>query len=541
MTTTSSSPVLEPVPAPTAGRAFAWRDPSAWTWVLAWLALPIVVFAATWMRPAIGWPLAAAWGACAWLVRRQPVRGAAVEAALGIAVAAVLLAVFGFVGGVYNPDWMKHWAMLRVIGESDWPAHHAFADGDLDVRFYLGAYIAPALLRHAGVPLVVATALGFGAGFALLVGGFMRADPESPPGRRVAGALLALLVCGGDAIADAVARLATDRPLLLGERHVGWWYAQYGEHSLQFPSIFTGLAWAPHQTIGTGLVALVWATLPPRGGLRVPLLAYGALSLWSPFGMVGVLPLVLHGLWTQRREAVRDPLTVFTAALAAGTVLIVASFLVSDPLKMGLTPATIVEHLGKWPVALPFLVVSLGPSALILRERLWRDPVLLTCLVTLCLIPGLEAPTPDPALRASVGPLVVLYAAAGREAARRFAGGDWRVPLLALALCVPTIVTEVRLLVTHGRAYALLPPNDPVGDWYLRKFTASEGMTIEQALDETSWEFRQYYFTRKPPAILREPAHRQAATASAPGPAGSAARAAPAASAASTGAMFAPG
>lgn len=476
-----------------------------WFWAISLLLAPALIFLLSWVRPAIGVPVAAAMVFALSRFKPSPADHRVVMTLAAAGFACVVLYVVGFGVGRYCWDWFKHWALLNTIAGSPWPTEATLQDQALSLRFYIAAYLIPGLI-HKVLPFVSvksATAIAFGIGYAAVFLTLARATPGRSAPILIATACVAMTLTGADFLAGNLLRaLGTSRVDVLFGLHYEWWFAHASAHLVQFPSMIAALLWVPHQSVATIIVALIWSSATSVPGLRAALLAYGALSLWSPFGMLGMLPLVATVLWINRRQAF-DLISSLYAAAALAFSILVASYVAHDAPPVGLSMAAVVRNLAAYPDYLPFLIVELTPFVLLLRRRILREPVLAASVVTLALLPILEGRPGDLVMRASIGPLAVLSLAAAQALLDDLRAGRWRFAVIALLLSTPTVASEVAYHVQQGSAYRRLAPDDTMDEPWVKVFATGEQIGLQEFFDTCGWRYVPQYFSSTPARVLR--------------------------------------
>lgn len=488
----------------------SWRNAQeldgAFTLALLYVALPCLIFLLGFIRPAWGWPLATAlafalWQAAAPLRWQPNLRSYAGPALL----AALLVAVVGIHSGHAAYDWIKHWALINEIAKNDWPVQVELHGEQKYLRFYLAAYLVPALLHKAtGLAIPLATAawyfLGFTLLFRLLAGGVAR----RAAGYGLAAIVLVLMLCGADALAEHALRAVVDQgyPAWLGV-HYESWASQLLRVPLQFPSALTSLAWVPHQAIPVCVAAAMVAM--DHGQQRLPrlVLVYGLMALWSPYGMIGLLPLVLYRTLPAWREIVAMPVAAAVVAGAAFALLCIA-YLATEMPQAGMCASCVGQNAMEFTSYVPFLLVELLPFALILRGKLLRDPCSALACATLLAIPLLHGETLDFVARGAAGPLFVLALRSAQallaESTLRWQHG---LAAAALALCLPTTVSELVYHAGNGQGQRIADQRKPESGRWASKFSRSGDIRAAEFLDECGWYYESQYFIASKPTVLK--------------------------------------
>jgi hypothetical protein len=252
------------------------------------------------------------------------------------------------------------------------------------------------------------------------------------------------------------------------------------------------------------VTALMWASANSPAGVRAALLAYGVLALWSPFGMIGLLPLVVFVLWS-RRHTVLVGASLYQALAALAFALVVATYLAHEPPAIGMGGASIAGNLAGFAGYLPFLVVELAPFALLLRRTLWQEPALLVCLVTLTALPVFEGSVGDFVMRASMGPLAILSVRAATQLLVDLHSRRIRYAALALFLSVPTVASEVAYHLNGGATQRKVATDDTAYERWLTVFAEGERIGLTHFFDTCGWRYVAQYFSATPAWVLRGP------------------------------------
>jgi hypothetical protein len=311
---------------------------------IAYLALPVGVLLAGWLRPAwgglavltlfagvVGWTrrLGAAAGAS---VTGPPVPGATLGgAALAVIGISALSGAGGF--GVQTWDWQKHNAILRDLVAQPWPVVYATGRDDAALTYYV-AYHLPAALagKLAGWTAANVAVFAWTASGAVLAMLWLVVLSAAPVGRCLA---LFALFSGLDLVGAALWSSRWAGTGWLHDFHVEWWAGTW-----EYAGNLTLLAHAPNQALGAWLLTGLALDGLRRGRADHPHALGGALGLlWSPLATVGLAALAALDYatsWRARRgwrRLARDGSEI--SGLVVGLVL--ALYLASRA----------------WPVALP--------------------------------------------------------------------------------------------------------------------------------------------------------------------------------------------
>lgn len=479
---------------------------AAFTLALMYVALPCLIFLLGFVRPVLGLPLAALLAGAIWQAA-QPLgwRINWRDYLAPLLAAAALVAIVGIFTGHAAYDWIKHWALINEIADKPWPVQVELQGEPKYLRFYLAAYLVPALLHKlTGLPTAVVTAawylLGFTLLFRLLASNWLR----RPAWVAFAAIVLVLMIGGADALAEHSLRALDGRPLPVwfGVHYEGWVKRSFMV-SLQFASILTNMAWVPHQSIPVLMAAAM--ILNDRGARAVErlVLVYGLMALWSPYGMIGLLPLVLYRVLPHWRHALTPP--ALSAIVAGGAfALLSISYLATEMPQAGMCVSCFGENVTQYTIYLPFFLVELLPFVLILRRRIWQDPYCALAGATLLLIPMLHGDTLDFIARGSMGSLLVL---ALRSAQALLDAPLTRKQLalaaLAFALCLPTTASEVIYHASNGAGQKIVDASKSKRLSWASQFSRSGDIHAPEFFDECGWDYESQYFIVTKPWILK--------------------------------------
>jgi len=473
---------------------------------LLYLAIPALIFLASFITPPIGW------GVGCFIVISMIVIFATEnkvrhthKALLAAALLALLvLWIVGFPNGPYVCDWFKHWAILNELASHDWPLHLTLQDKEQYFRFYMGAYL-PAALIHKSFPSVTVVA-AFGAwlflGYVLV---FLSASVVTKTRKQAWAASALLLLMGGAGMFGAHFYRALNRlpdgPWL--GLHYDTWVANASNiPPLEFSSVISTLAWVPHQSIATYIVTCLLILRRSRGALEAAMLGFGLLALGSPYGMIGLFPLMLLLTWERRTDLMQAKTLLCTLAGASFALVVLANLSVGLPSVGPCFDCVVDRFNGRLSDFLPFWFVQLIPFVLILRVRLVRDTACLISVLTVVLISLMYGAVPDFVMRGTMGPLFVLYLRSVEVLAQWEKATPWQraLQILAVSLCLTTAVNEAIYQREAGAAYNAFASNDPLGAKWLGSFAMRDDYTAQQFFDESGWKYlKQYFSTEKPP------------------------------------------
>lgn len=459
------APALAAAPTRVAGSGLGspWRRSPSWLICVAaaYLTLPLLLFLSTWLS-AVLLPalllLLGTLGVGLWSLTGRPAALGRGSCALAALATVGVIAMSGLLGGLHSVkfDWFKHAAITNTLTESPWPTQ--LPDGVL--RYYSGFYLVPsgaarALDADPRLFLAIWFALGLLLGLILLAGAL--------PWRLAAPALLLFVLMSGW---DSIGCLVTGLDTCLSLQHLETWSG-----SVPVNSVLTGLLWRPGQFLPALILVPLILTLRPTDRslwLLAPLLV--ATVYWSPFVALGVIPLLLPGVFAVARvrqwrrlglDCLLPGLLVLPAALLLVLYLAAGSETVPVDMLWSYPQAKIRPWYLGWSAVVAIDVVPLVVLPALLRglTGVHRTALVFTCLVLLIVF-GIFS---DLTINATF-PFVVLFSwetsylltqlVAGRRT-RRTAGaggaagrrGSMRLTAVAGALiallAVPTAIQEV--------------------------------------------------------------------------------------------------
>lgn len=426
--------------------------------------------------------------------------------ALSMAFASGLLLLIGMPGGPYPWDWIKHWALINALADRPWPVEIPLRGEPLYLRFYVGAYLVPALLAKAtGLPVAGYTAAWLGLGFTLLFRSMLLVRPEWSVEKHTLLLAAILLLAGADAWVGAVLRAQWGLPFVgfYGIHHE-WWSMYATDLPLQYSSTLALLVWVPHQAVATGLAVMI--LLVDRGpfGLARATLATGLLAIWSPYGLIGLLPLVIARAFLQRCHLNAHNLRVLAVATLAATAfagLVAASLHQDLPNYKTCMECAPLRLLEPERFAL-FWLVELCVPVILLRNRLWKDPLCLLSFVVLLILPMAIGSVPDPVMRISMPLLFVLMVRSAENLVDARTPSARAVAMFALVIASPTTVGEATYHLGHGQVHRALRTDDPLSAPWYSAVATTERVGVEDfvALCGSHW-LPQYFATSRPPTF----------------------------------------
>jgi hypothetical protein len=476
-----------------------------------YLLLPIGLFAYGWLRPALALPMLAVilfclaamardlWPALhvGWVTLRASPRAAL--AALAWTLPALLLlaawlALSGAGGlGYQNDDYRASNALLKSLILGDWPLVFQLDGQPVRLVYYVAYYLPAAAVgklagwRAANAALWLWTALGAGLAFVW----FQHLSRVAPRGRAGRLFLLAALFCLAGGL-DYFAQTALQGVRPAWSAHTEFWAGYF-----QYSSNTTLLYWVPQQALAAWLMlSLVVDALYHAHDLRYLGLTLAAGLLWSPLGVVGLLPylLLLAGVYAApaRRHCLWRPAALCAHAAALGLAVVLGLYLAANRYTFpagwiwqgvagtGRLARYFVSfwwvEFGALTMALVvFLALGLrlAPAPgwrVALRQRFDLEArqvgLFALCLASLTLLPLFRLGfNNDLAMRASIPSLLVLWMFAAKvvDAGRGLAARSYPLPLrLAYLLLVVVLVagfmTGLGEVARSVQFYRLGPP-----------------------------------------------------------------------------------
>jgi hypothetical protein len=377
-------------------------------------ALPLLIFEATFLNPAIGLPAAALTVAALVLAYRGFDAAEAPELDLRILAICLLIATVGCVIGGQGrifyaaDDWIIRDAVLTDLVSNSWPPSYRLDNQSLILRAPLGMYLVPALIgKLAGVAAAHAALVIQNILVCTLIL-FELSRTQARPAARIILILLFLVFSGLDIVPWAIRRAINFKDTLEIPTHLEWWAGE-----IQYSSHVTQLFWAPqHAFAGWAFAAfyLRWR----QGSLGAPALSlvFGVVLFWSLLAALGALPFLLFACLVDlhRRKtslaAFLGPALLMLAMIPMGLYLLMDSGDVQRRLLI-LEPEF-------WAIYVAFLMIEVVPFYLILRTapsntHFIRRGELALIFVLLCLFPLYSVgASNDFTMRASIPALAIL-------------------------------------------------------------------------------------------------------------------------------------
>jgi hypothetical protein len=397
---------------------------------LAFLALPLLIFLATWLKPmyavaGIGLMLLATAAVAGRFRPEWPSRNLTVLVLVALAWAAM--------GGgshfVYaNPDWHVRDAVLGDLAFSAWPPSYGFRDGHHDllrsaIGFFLPVAAAAKLLGPQALPMLMFAWTGIGTLLFLLL---LPLPREGLPGL-LAGIAIIVAFSGMDVLGAFL--LHGHYPIF--PLRIEWW-GDFDFRALFSYSSLTGqLIWAPNHVLPMWIAtALVYRHWKHPDFLPLLCLVLPTLPLLTPFALPGLAPFLVLALADRARSgmaALKMPIPAVLAAILIGGLTIRLQLLDVGSIPLLQSAATVPPGASDGGSGGRSLVFIKNYLAFILMEFAILGCVLLTVLrhsrglliIAMCVLTLLPlvklGPSNDLLLRVAT-PSLVLMAILGQRA-----------------------------------------------------------------------------------------------------------------------------
>lgn len=395
--------------------------------VLLYLALPVAIWLVGWLEWWVGVPAVLALA----LALRDALRGSwrvsisrrDLTLAL-IALAWVLATPAGGVLAGEHGDWLSHRAMFLDLGRGEWPAYvtdHLWNEPPL-LRYYLGYYLAPALLGKwlGAAALNWAVPLWTWIGVALLTRLFTR---NFGTARGAAAAALALICFSG---MDTISYLLRYALFGLGELSSktffieGWEWAYPADRpdsyaKIDYQSHAMTFGHSPHHFLTGGLGALLLFQLRHSARFLAAIgVVFVACLFWSPLTTVGLLALAIALVVGNGIRPFLNWRNLLAAPLVAAPVVLYLASGKTDSASQWLP--SFYEHGYRFAADLGLAYCG---EFLLLAFFLWRmrpgiarDPFFVASLCVLVLAPwrfyGDVSGLSESLIRLPIGPLLLL-------------------------------------------------------------------------------------------------------------------------------------
>ena len=286
---------------------------------VAYLALPNVIFLASWIRPVIGIPAAlVVIGAVVWLAwsakLAEPRRVLPPKMFGGVLVLAFLWTLVAGVGGVFpqSNDYFKHNLLFHDLATLSWPVKYSLEGGQSFLCYAMGYYLVPTLGGQCFGESAVAplTFLWTFLGVALVF--YWAATLTVAPLKTVG----AIILCAATGVAWTFFK-NHGIPGLYPVDGLGGILMKDGLY-FDYSDSFTRFNYQPqHALVGwlgaAVLYEMLWNHKQPRGVMFV----WSLCLLWSPLTCLGLLLVPLAAMLRVRWQSYFEPIN-----LVGGVVLL---------------------------------------------------------------------------------------------------------------------------------------------------------------------------------------------------------------------------
>ena len=409
-------------------------------------------------------------------------------------VALCLLGVSGIGGyGFQDSDWWKHNGVLKDLIERPWPVVYDLEGRDVPLVYYVAFYLPAALVGKVGGWTLANHALFLWSYAGLLLAGVWFIVLS----RRVTAWSLLLFfafsgldVIGRLLVTPAIVTVMPRYAPLLRWDHIEQWAIGW-----QYSANVTLLFWVPNQALAGWISAglLIDAVESSRPGHR--LLPVALSSLWSPFVMLGLTPLLFADFLGERvawRRRLAQYLTLSNLCsfllLAVVGLFYGAKFYEASPLLTGKISHgfSLSAAQGSPNLLVTLLVIGLfcllefGLFSLLLfrNRRYWTRPergLMIAAILSLAALPFYRyGQANDLVMRASIPALFVLALGIARALASHSLSRPARILLvLLLILGAATPMIECARHI-HGMAIAGALVRVPAAEDVLSLWSLSE-------------------------------------------------------------------
>ncbi|MBB3947698.1 hypothetical protein GGQ73_003669 [Rhizobium skierniewicense] len=258
-----------------------------------YIALPVVVFFLGFLRPQYGFPCLIALSFVLFKILREVRPNLEPKKLKQVMIMATLAALLCILSGYSNwilpkGDWTKHYSLLNILATNPWPPTLEYQDQLGILRYSVAWYLIPSLVSKA-TGLSVDTAVHLWSLIGLTTFFYMLGK-MAPRWRYLAPSIF-ILFSGADIIGTWYSGWK------ISPVHIEWWNG-----FAELPSNLTSLLWTPQHAIASWLaVSLMIFQIKRREGPDLLPLVLSCLPLWSPFIVIGVLPLGLAYYITEKK------------------------------------------------------------------------------------------------------------------------------------------------------------------------------------------------------------------------------------------------
>lgn len=184
-----------------------------------------------------------------------------------------------------NSDWPKHYALFNLMTEQVWPPKVDIDGISYTLRYPLAWYTVPSLVGGVigrwSVPYAAFAWTTLGLVIALRLS-FQNMENRW---QKIVACLIFLLFSGADIVGYAVTNFSIGPAF-----HIEWW-AGFAES----PSNITSLFWTPQHALPAWIGTALFLRYPTRSA-RSGIIIATAIAGWSPFVLIGMLPVTIISL-----------------------------------------------------------------------------------------------------------------------------------------------------------------------------------------------------------------------------------------------------
>lgn len=280
---------------------------------ITYLALPSLIFFATFAKPLFGFPALIVLGFVLLRLAQQTDFSARFYPSdILLLIAASVWTVLAGITPPFgqNDDWLKHYAILDFLDTSTWPP----SINDESLRYSLGWYLPPAaLMKVLGLhdsDTVVALWTIFGAFLSLRL-----LTPKFRGVRQVGAAALIFIFFSG---LDIIGGIFMDRGLGLAN-HLEWWSA-WGQMSSHMTSFF----WVQQHALAAWIAVGLMLCMTSDQVSRLSVFLFALIIFWSPFVAIGLTP---FAAWLTFRSKLKSVLSIDNMVALVPAVLMLSYLL----------------------------------------------------------------------------------------------------------------------------------------------------------------------------------------------------------------------
>lgn len=336
------------------------------------------------------------------------------------------------IGGFWSQssDWFVKNPLLNDLTLSDWPLLLDFSKATSEVKslcgegragfvYYLFFYLPAATIGKVFGSLLVARFViffwsAYGLCLVLVSLGGLTSKLNSETWRKTLFVLLLFVFWGGFDIIGQILRIiylwSNDYYPIMPTSLIDCWCSPYFSY---YASHFTSLFWCFNQCIPLWLITIIIYTF---FDLRVVGFFYSFSLLYSPWGAIGLLPIILFGIVEKLKQTNGKEFVQMISLANIGFPLMV--FVVVGTYYFSNNTScwekgffwnflSIGEFFGKYIL---FILIELGIYIWLVRDRITHDALLFGSILTLLLIPFYKMTGPnDFLMRASIPALFIVF------------------------------------------------------------------------------------------------------------------------------------